>query len=306
MVTQTFSLTAQNIALELSPEAFGELQDSSAFAKDAVELRRRMARDGYLLMRGLLGREEVLEARRVVTQRLSEAGCLETGCDPIEAVAHADAKMSFMPELAERNAALEKVLYDGPMMEFFESFLGGAVRHYDFTWFRAVAPGVGAVPHCDVPYMGRGTHHVYTAWTPIGDVDFEQGGLMVLEDSPKHVDLIRPYLEKDVDVYCVNGRNAADIEAGRRKFGDFDGVLSKNPVALRKKLGGRWLTTEFSAGDVLVFSVYTIHASLDNHSRRIRLSSDSRYQLASEPVDERWVGENPPGHGLAGKRGRVC
>jgi hypothetical protein len=82
--------------------------------------------------------------------------------------------------------------------------------------------------------------------------------------------------------------------------------LGKDPVELREKLGGRWLSTEFSAGDVLIFSVYTIHASLDNHSRQVRLSSDSRYQLASEPVDERWVGENPAGHGVAGKRGRIC
>ena len=31
-----------------------------------------------------------------------------------------------------------------------------------------------------------------------------------------------------------------------------------------------------------------------------------RYQRASEPIDERWVGANPPGHALAGKRGRIC
>jgi hypothetical protein len=49
-----------------------------------------------------------------------------------------------------------------------------------------------------------------------------------------------------------------------------------------------------------------VHGGLDNRSHRLRLSSDSRYQLASEPIDERWVGENPPGHGSAGKRGRVC
>jgi hypothetical protein len=45
---------------------------------------------------------------------------------------------------------------------------------------------------------------------------------------------------------------------------------------------------------------------MDNRSNRLRLSSDSRYQLAAEPVDERWVGEDPPGHSSAGKRGRVC
>jgi len=96
-----------------------------------------------------------------------------------------------VPDVAKDNAELFKVIYAGPMMEFFTRFLGGPIRHYDFTWFRAVAPGVGSLPHCDVPYMGRGTHNLYTAWTPVGDVDFEQGGLMILEESPKHVERLR-------------------------------------------------------------------------------------------------------------------
>ena len=43
----------------------------------------------------------------------------------------------------------------------------------------------------------------------------------------------------------------------------------------------------------------TVHAALDNLSEvnRCRLSSDSRYQLASEPADERWNGHNPIAHG---------
>jgi hypothetical protein len=52
--------------------------------------------------------------------------------------------------------------------------------------------------------------------------------------------------------------------------------------------------------------MFTVHTSLDNHSDRIRISSDTRYQLASEPVDERWVGEQPPGHGPSIKQGMIC
>ena len=33
---------------------------------------------------------------------------------------------------------------------------------------------------------------------------------------------------------------------------------------------------------------------------------EMRYQRASEPIDERWIGVNPPGHSSAGKRGRTC
>jgi hypothetical protein len=52
--------------------------------------------------------------------------------------------------------------------------------------------------------------------------------------------------------------------------------------------------------------MFTVHASLDNHSREVRLSSDSRYQLAAEPIDERWVGEQPIAHGPAAKKPTIC
>ena len=299
-------MTALGHELDVSPSAFGELTSSRDILANAEALRARMKADGYLYLPGLVDREEVLEARREIAARLEAGGHLDPSFPAMDAVAREGASISFLPEVAKDNAPLAKVLYSGAMMDFFARFLGGPVLHYDFTWFRAVAPGKGAPPHADVPYMGRGTHNVYTAWTPIGDVSFEMGGLMVLEGSRRHEARLEPYFKKDVDSYCLSGLHAADIEAGKRQWGAFDGVLSKDPPEMLKKFGGRWLTTEFSAGDVLIFSIYTVHASLDNHSKHIRLSSDSRYQLASEPVDQRWMGENPAGHGVAGKRGRVC
>ena len=91
----------------------------------------------------------------------------------------------------------------------------------------------------------------------------------------------------------------------RQRYGDKDadrdklGWLSTNPITLQRKLGGRWLTTDYQAGDVLVFSMYLVHGALDNRSEkgRCRLTSDTRYQLASEPLDERWNGEQPELHG---------
>jgi len=51
---------------------------------------------------------------------------------------------------------------------------------------------------------------------------------------------------------------------------------------------------------MLLFGVFTLHCSLDNTSpvNRIRLSTDTRYQLESEPVDERWATEEAFGHGM--------
>ena len=105
---------------------------------------------------------------------------------------------------------------------------------------------------------------------------------------------------------CTNHPDAGLIESGQKQWQDWDGRLSSNPVTLREKLGGRWLTADFKAGDLLTFGMATVHASLDNQSDRLRLSSDSRYQLASEPADERWIGANPIAHGPDGKKGKVC
>jgi hypothetical protein len=52
--------------------------------------------------------------------------------------------------------------------------------------------------------------------------------------------------------------------------------------------------------------MYTMHASADNHTEQIRLSSDSRYQLASESIDDRWIGEDPPAHGIRAHQSMIC
>lgn len=311
--TQTIPrLTAQGFELDLSPRAFGPLRSAADLLGDVEALRERMAEDGYLYLPGYLDRELVLEARKNVTDRLAKEGLTDPNHPSDAAVAPDESGLRFKPDLAHDNEPLHRLLYGGRMMEFFERFLGGRVRHYDFTWMRAVAPGLGTHPHGDVVFMGRGTHKLYTAWTPLGDVvDYELGGLMVLEGSNRLRSLregSEAYLTRDVDSYCENvpGEEQHAKEAPNLFGWRWDGRISDNPVELRGQLGGRWLTAEYRAGDLLVFSTYTIHASLDNHSDRIRLSSDSRYQLASDPVDERWVGDAPVGHGPTGKRGRIC
>jgi len=302
-IATNIGLTANGYELDTSSKCFGELRSSIDVVNDVGELRTRMRNEGYLYLPGYLDRDLVLETREVIVNRLAEEGFLDPRFPPMEAVAREGSDLKFKPDLANDNRKLEELLYSGRMMDFFSRFFGELVLHFDFTWMRAVAPGTGTPPHGDSVFMNRGTQNLYTAWTPLGDVSLEVGGLMILEDSHSIERLKNTYLRKDVDSYCSNRRNAELYASGDKSWG---GYLSKNAVSLREKLGGRWLTTEFRAGDLLTFGMSTIHASLDNHSNTIRLSSDSRYQPASEPADERWVGENPIGHSAAGKQGRIC
>jgi Phytanoyl-CoA dioxygenase (PhyH) len=297
----------------LDPQYLGLMNESSPEESPDV-LRQRMHDDGYLLLRNLFDRDAVLDVRAEVAKRLHANGYLMPGTDPNELVANPDKPSYFMPEvLANDNKPLRDLLYGGTMIEFFESYFGEPVRHYDFTWFRSVWPGKGTPAHCDIVYMGRGERErLHTAWTPIGDIDFTTGGLIVLEKSHQHERLRATYCQRDVDTYCTNkGQHIPDSLATTKdhdkSWGErFSGWLAGSPNTIRKSIGGRWLTTEYNAGDLLVFSMYLVHGSLDNASKNIRLSSDSRYQPASTPADERWIGANPVGHSRAGKRGRIC
>ena len=127
---------------------------------------------------------------------------------------------------------------------------------------------------------------------------------MILEDSHNKRLRLKNYLARDSDTYCKNRKSAEQYASQETKV--WSGMLTNNPVTLRDKLGGRWLRANYRMGDLLLFPPYTVHCSLDNNSDRLRISTDTRYQLASDPYDERWIGTNPVGHGAGGKRGLIC
>ncbi|WP_438479791.1 phytanoyl-CoA dioxygenase family protein [Oleiharenicola lentus] len=291
--------------LEMDDDKVGLLRNSADAKEDIEELHRRFDEDGYLYIKGGLDKDEVMAARASLTDGLAAAGVLDENFPRIDGVCKPGSGYVFKPELTNNNPAIQKLLYSGNLHEFYRKYYGEEVRHYDFTWLRAIGPGKGTNPHCDLPYMGRGTHKHMTCWVPYGDISFTLGGLMVLEGSHKRMDLLENYVYRDVDAFCEN--KPKEVEAAKTGKWTFSGTLSHNPPAIRNKFGKRWLTTEFEAGDFITFGMFLVHASLDNRSEnRLRISSDCRYQRASEPIDERWVGINPPGHTTAGKQGRIC
>ncbi|MFI5387142.1 MAG: phytanoyl-CoA dioxygenase family protein [Fimbriimonadales bacterium] len=296
-------LLAGGRVLDTSGDCFGFLRSSADLAGDPAALRARMEEDGYLYLPGFFDREEVRQVRMSLCEDLLREGALDPEFPVDLAIAREGLDMAFRPDLANASEPLKNLIYSERVMAFYRGFLGGEVRHYDFTWMRAIAPGKGSDPHCDIVYMGRGTPNVYTGWVPLGDIPLETGGVIILENSHRDEELRRTYGTMDVDTACENKQLQSQTNAsGLPGFG----ALSTDHRGLREQMGGRWLTAQYRMGDFLTFPMFTVHGSLDNQSREVRLSSDSRYQLASEPVDERWVGENPPGHGGKMVKGMIC
>jgi hypothetical protein len=285
-------LTTNGFVFDTRPEAFGELRDANSLLGDQVALRKRMTDDGYLLFRGLLDRDLVLAARRELVGKLDAVGLIDRSHPLMDAIysgtnarlAEIDRK-AFAKDL-RTGPALREVVQRGRIIDYCRDFLGGQVRSLDYVWVRNVRVGSATGCHIDWVYMGRGTRNLYTAWTPMGDVPLSDGPLAILEGSHRLEELQQTYGALDVD------RDKDHPYTG--------GWLSKDAPQVRNTYGGRWLTTEFRTGDVLLFGMFLVHCSLDNKSpeNKVRLSTDTRYQLASEPADARWTGEEPFGHGM--------
>jgi hypothetical protein len=278
-------LTCSGVALDLSPDKFGELRDANALLGDVEALHERMREDGYLLFRRLIDPEKVLAARREIMLKFAIIGEVDgIGHDPIEGIrrspSYADqVNLVAFTESVRSGLAYTNVVEDDDLLDFYRGFLGGPVRGFDFRWPRFVRPGEGCGIHADVVYVGRGTKNVWSTWIPIGDVPRTDGPLMILEGS--HLsDRLHNYWSRDADRDQV-------------------GWLSTNPTKLQNVIGGRWLTTDFRAGDVVCFSIYLVHAALDNRSpvNRCRLTSDTRYQLVTDDLDDRWNGDISNPHG---------
>lgn len=147
----------------------------------------------------------------------------------------------------------------------------------DYKWIRAVGQHQFTGVHADAVYMSRGSANLHTVWIPLGDVSPQHGTLAVIDGSHK----------------------CASYEPIRETYGRMDvdrdkteGWLSRNPLEITNRFGGQWRTADFCAGDVLIFSLQTLHCSTTNMSRSYRLSCDVRFQPSNDPVDERWVSDD--------------
>jgi hypothetical protein len=288
--------TSNGYEIDDSPDKFGELRDSNALLGNEAALKDRMKEDGYVYLRDYLDKDVVLAARHELLSQLASVGEIDEDHPLMDGIASgktgrkSESGKDFWKDI-RTGPALRNLVHKGNIIAFFESFLGGEVRAFDFIWLRFIKVGPGSGFHYDWLYMGRGTPNLYTAWIPIGDVPLTDGPITFLENSHRLEDVRNTYGKIDIDQISVKH----DYE---------NGWLGRNPVEIQKKYGGRLLTADFKVGDVVVFPMWMLHGSLDNvnESGRIRISSDTRYQLMSEPADHRWIGDDPIAHGAAAKR----
>jgi ectoine hydroxylase-related dioxygenase (phytanoyl-CoA dioxygenase family) len=129
---------------------------------------------------------------------------------------------------------------------------------YDLKWVRIMANGENTDEHTDFYRFANNAKHseMYTCWIPLGDYRIEEGTLAVCHGS--HM-LIDPDLELDQ----VDGK--IELPDG------FDESFEKV-----------WYSSDFRQGDVCIFDIRAVHASVENQSFRYRVSIDTRWQSESK------------------------
>jgi hypothetical protein len=235
-------------------------------------------------MRGLLDAELVLQARDEILTKYAIVGEIDdrhpvTDALPGDGHGVLTSNMRAFTESVRTGARYEAVIHHERLLTLVGHLLGAPATPFDFRWPRLVRPGEGCGFHCDGPYMNRATDQHLSTWIPLGDIEAANSGLMILEDSHVNPELHAGYLKMDADR---------------------DGLvwLDDDPTVVQERFGKRWLFTDYKPGDVLAFTMDTLHGAFDNAvPDRCRLSTDVRFYAAGEVPDPRWNGDDINPHG---------
>ncbi len=240
--------------------------NSAPIRNDPAALAARLDVDGYLLIKGLLPRADVLRVRARFLDAIAAAGWLRTGTETAAAIADpakacVDPEAPFIDVLrrfyrAEEAHALK--LHQN-IMGLFERLFGEPVLAHPLLIPRCIfpqRPEFTTPPHQDYPHI-QGTTETLSLWLPLGDCPAEMGGLAIARGSHQQ------------------GVRAFTVSSGA------------GGMAVIDPLEGSWVAGPLEAGDALIFHSLTVHKGLPNLADRLRLSLDNRYQRASEPVCER-------------------
>ncbi|TPM28830.1 phytanoyl-CoA dioxygenase family protein [Mesorhizobium sp. B2-3-4] len=284
------ALTADGRLLSTMPNRLGYLSPTDA-SVGVEAIRRLFATQGYVWLKGLLPRGEVIDFRGWVLSHLAESGLLKPGTDPSLGIA---SEGVIDRRLAERRlmSVVRSTGYEGfcaqpRLSRLMDAFVGGLSYLHKRKIMRFTLPGTATVTpaHYDLVYLRGGTSRVVTAWIPIGDASIDMGGLLYLEGSHAIGTAMEAQFAKENSALDPQER----ISAYNRNMSE-GGWVSKDLPEMAERFDTRWLMADFEAGDIVLHSPYMIHASTTNQSRErlIRLSTDIRYQNVDDEIDARW------------------
>jgi hypothetical protein len=252
-----------------------ELRNSNDAKNDSEELRRRLAEEGYLFFRRLIEPSTVLALRADILGVIDRAGWLESGTDPILGIANigrrcteGDQEYNAPYGEVQRLESFHRVPHAPELVDMVERIVDAPAipvpGHKARIWFPKFTDHTTPMHQDFVHYQG--SLDTLTCWAPVGDCPIELGPLAVLEGSHKVRRVLPHHFALGAGGLVVN---------------------LEQEQARHPQLSGRWLSTDFEAGDALFFSAVTVHRALPNTTENLmRVSLDNRYQREGGRIAE--------------------
>ena len=246
----------------MSVKSSGPLTESTGIDLASDEARQRLARDGYLFMRGFLPPRDVAAVEGAILEAVAAApGWLAEGTNPAEWIAgpsvaaegYDDPDFWAMYRRVQSIQGFHEFAHHPRVVAAVSSLLTDEVFVHSNHVARVVGPSARIEPthvHQDWRPI-QGAADTLTVWIPLADIPPPMGGLRILEGS-QH-----------------GGVMPFDPETESISIDDQD---------------PRWRSASYRQGDVLIFHSLTVHAGTPNTTDRLRRSCEFRYQRVSDPA----------------------
>ena len=228
---------------------------------DPAGTRAAAAHDGFLLVRGAVPADLLGPLRGLVEGECRARNWLRADgtTDPaVRLGAYDDVRWIDLLTHVLPSREFDAVRQAPRVIQALQGLWGDTVCPHAGDLCRLVSPGWPALttpPHQDAAYL-RGTTRAWTAWTPLWDCPIDLGPLCLLP-----------------------GSHAVGLWPHARTAGVAADALQGIDVAV----DDRWAAGDLAAGDVLLFSCWTVHGALPNRTAdRLRASVDFRYRPGGE------------------------
>lgn len=253
-------MTSKNYAMML---------DSTGERANEDLLRNRIEEEGYLYFRQLVDPDRILRAKNDIEGLLREHCILEDDGNPEPIWSGGpeptEAEWMAVYDRIVRLESFQDVAHSPEIVSLIEAIYREPVRVWDQQLIRVVYPepgkesarGIGAHQDGD-PKLGYNARTFCTAWVALMDIDVSVGGLAVSPRTHKR------------GILRSEGAAASSSKDAKNNTYGLD------PAELD------WATDTYQPGGTVIFACRTVHRGLPNHSDRVRLSGDFRYQPASE------------------------
>ncbi len=256
-----------------------EFRISNDAIDEPAELQRRIADEGYLFFKRMQDPDKMWELREVMMTRIQEAGWLLPDTDPVDGIAdvskqctEGDLEYTAGYGHVYKLEAFHRAGHWPEVTTMIEKIMGRpAMPHPQQIariWFPQYTEHTTPI-HQDFVHF-QGNYETLTSWAPIGDCPIELGGLAVIPGSHK--------VERVLDHHFSLGAGGLVVN-----------------VEEEEEIDPTWYSTDYEAGDTLIFPALTIHGALPNETEdKLRLSLDNRYLAVGDLIAEHMLEPHGP------------